>query len=77
MRSVVLAALSASAALATISVAFAQNEPSVSDPTRETTNQAVRNNPPGITVEQENAIPYRPCMEAYGWANGRLRCDNN
>jgi len=30
----------------------------------------------GITVEQENAIPYRPCTEALGWVNGHLSCRN-
>jgi hypothetical protein len=30
----------------------------------------------GITVEQENAIPYRPCTEVLGWVNGHLSCRN-
>jgi hypothetical protein len=30
----------------------------------------------GLTVEQENAIPYRPCMEVLGWVNGHLSCRN-
>ena len=31
---------------------------------------------PGITVDEEKAIPYQPCEEALGWQNGRLRCRN-
>jgi hypothetical protein len=31
----------------------------------------------GLTVEQENAIPYHPCVEALGWINGRLSCRND
>jgi hypothetical protein len=27
-----------------------------------------------ITVEQEKAIPYRACINARGWKNGRLIC---
>lgn len=30
----------------------------------------------GVTVEQENAIPYRPCTEVLGWVNGHLNCRN-
>jgi hypothetical protein len=30
----------------------------------------------GLTVEQENAIPYRPCTEVLGWVNGHLSCRN-
>lgn len=31
----------------------------------------------GITVEQENAIPYRPCTEVVGWVNGHISCRND
>jgi hypothetical protein len=31
----------------------------------------------GITVEQENAIPYRPCIEVLGWVNGHVSCRND
>jgi len=27
----------------------------------------------GLTVEQENAIPYHPCTEVLGWVNGHIR----
>ena len=30
----------------------------------------------GVTVEQENAIPYRPCTEVLGWVNGHVSCRN-
>jgi hypothetical protein len=29
---------------------------------------------PVITVEELQAIPYRPCINARGWKNGRLVC---
>jgi hypothetical protein len=75
MRSAIIAALSALVALAMVSAAFAQ------------TDQGIRTNHPiardkdnsqasGLTTEQEDAVPYRPCMEALGWVNGRLRCSN-
>ena len=31
----------------------------------------------GLTVEQENAIPYRPCVEVLGWVNGHISCRND
>jgi hypothetical protein len=31
----------------------------------------------GLTVEQENAIPYRPCAEVLGWVNGHVSCRND
>jgi hypothetical protein len=74
MRSAIIATLSVLVTLATVSVASAQNDQSVAKPGRET--PAASNNPSGITVEKENAVPYHPCTEAYGWVNGRLRCDN-
>jgi hypothetical protein len=30
----------------------------------------------GLTVEQENAIPYRPCTEVLRWVNGHVSCRN-
>ena len=82
MRSVIIAALTALAAAATISIACAQNDQSISSPPQPA--PAVNDKPPsitaekepGITVKQESAVPYRPCREAQGWVNGRLRCDN-
>jgi hypothetical protein len=31
----------------------------------------------GLTVEQEDAIPYRPCTEVLGWVNGHVSCRND
>ena len=31
----------------------------------------------GLTVQQENAIPYRPCTAVLGWVNGRMSCRND
>jgi hypothetical protein len=52
---------------------FASSQPIVSPP-------ADNENGPngnGITVEQENAIPFRPCTEVLGWVNGHLNCRND
>jgi hypothetical protein len=78
MRSAIIAALSALATLAMVSIVSAQNDQGASGPSRVTANQTptISDNANGLTVQQEKAIPYRPCMEAYGWANGRLRCGN-
>jgi hypothetical protein len=41
------------------------------------TQDAATGNVPGlITSEQQKEIPYRACINARGWANGRLLCDN-
>jgi hypothetical protein len=76
MRSAIIAASSALATLAMVSTVSAQNDQGASGQSRVTTNQTptVSDNASGLTVEQENTIPYRPCMEAYGSINGRLRC---
>jgi hypothetical protein len=87
MRYAIAAALSALVTLATVSVASAQNDQKVSAPSRATTNPVpkVRDNaPPAVgdnnanvlTREQEIAIPYRPCIQAIGWVNGHLVCNN-
>jgi hypothetical protein len=80
MRSTIIAALSALATLAMASIVSAQDDPCGSGPSRITTNQTPTvsdNANGGLTVEQESAIPYRPCMEARGWVNGHLVCSNN
>jgi hypothetical protein len=71
MRFVMIAALSVLAAVATISVACAQNDQGVSSPPNPAPTTV-----PGPTVTQESTIPYQPCREALGWVNGRLKCDN-
>jgi hypothetical protein len=85
MRFTIVSKLTAAATLATISTAFAQNDQRVP---RATTNapattknadpkDAATGNVPGlITSEHEKAIPYRACINARGWANGRLVCDD-
>jgi hypothetical protein len=75
MRSAIIAVLSALATLAMASAA------SASDPSSVRANHAptVSDNSSdanGLTAEQENAIPYHPCMNAVGWEDGRLRCRN-
>ena len=88
MRSAIAVALSALVTLAAVPVASAQNDQRVSAPPRATTNPAlpVRDEAPpvvsddnanGLTKEQEIAIPYHPCIQATGWVNGHLRCNNN
>jgi hypothetical protein len=88
MRISIIVALSALSCLTMVSFAFAQTNQGVSPPPDVTANPkpaSVPTNPapdgtgaklPGITVEQESAIPYRPCTAVRGWVNGRLRCDN-
>ena len=29
-----------------------------------------------VPLEDEIAIPYRPCINAWGWVNGRFECTN-
>lgn len=81
MRAIIFAALTALATMSMASIASAQqDDQGASGPSRSTTQQrptARDNANGGLTVQQENEIPYRPCMEAHGWVNDRLRCDNN
>lgn len=80
MRSTIIAALSALGTLAMVSIVSAQDDQGASGPSRTTAKQTPTvsdNANRGLTAEQENAIRYRPCMEADGWVNGRLRCYNN
>jgi hypothetical protein len=72
MRSAMIAALSALASLAMVSIASAQDNQGGAT----TKAPTAGDNAHGLTVEEENAIPYRPCMEAYGWINGHLQCNN-
>jgi hypothetical protein len=30
-----------------------------------------------VTADEENAIPYRACLNARGWENGRLVCSES
>ena len=90
MRVSIIAALSALSCLTMVSFAFAQNNQGVPRPPGVTANPKPPSVPtkpapeldgtgaklPGITVEEESAIPYRPCAVVRGWVNGHLRCYN-
>ena len=69
MRSMIFAVL---VAATTISVASAEDLSTQAPPP----SGAMIDNLPGISAEQEIAIPYTPCVQPMGWVNGRLRCDN-
>jgi hypothetical protein len=89
VRSAIVLALSATSVLATVSVASAQDDQRSSKRVRATTNApaATQNASTSaaqpddanalITKEQEIAIPYRACIDARGWVNGRLVCRND
>jgi hypothetical protein len=82
MRYASIAVMCALATLAIVSTAIAADQKGVKKQSSETTSSIPANNPsygdnqPGLTIQQENKIPYQPCREALGWVNGRLRCDN-
>jgi len=69
MRSMIFAVL---VAATTISVASAEDLSTQAPPP----SGAMIDNLPGISPQQEAAIPYTPCVQPMGWVNGRLRCDN-
>jgi hypothetical protein len=69
MRSMIFAAL---VAATTISFASAEDVSTPSPPPTPGTADKT----PGISPQQEAAIPYIPCTIAVGWVNGRLRCNN-
>ena len=78
MRSMIFAVL---VAATTISVASAENDEDVSKPSPplkppQAVAPVTADQTPGISPQQQAKIPYHPCVEALGWANGRLRCDN-
>jgi hypothetical protein len=84
MRSLLIAALSATAFAAMASAAIAEMDQSTRDPAGASLGASPKHagpnngeNVPGITAEQERAIPYHPCVEANDWVNGRLRCNND
>lgn len=83
MRYVALVALWALAILASVSIAVAadrkdtKKQSSESTSSIPTTEPTYGENQPGLTIQQENAVPYHPCREALGWVNGRLRCNNH
>jgi hypothetical protein len=77
MPSPLVATLSALAFLAIVSAAVAEGSKETKDSSPATSSgTTVSDNVPGITVEQQRAVPYHPCRETLGWVNGRLRCNN-
>ena len=85
MRFAIITTLAAAAVLATVSTVFAQNDQRVpramTDAPATTKNAATKggatDDVTGLTtVEQQKAVPYRACINARGWANGRLLCDD-
>jgi hypothetical protein len=79
MRSLITAA--ALLVTATLTMGFTAESfqaPSVrtSEPATPPANNENGSDGKGVTVEQENAIPYRPCTEVLGWVNGHLSCRN-
>lgn len=83
MRFAIISTLAAAATLATVSIAFAQNDQHVSDRPRATTNahaatkDAAAKDPATNDMEQQKAVPYRACTDARGWVNGRLLCGDD
>jgi hypothetical protein len=85
VRFAIIATFAAAATLATVSIASAQNDQRVSDRPRATTNapaakakDAATNDANSLTtLEQKKPIPYRACIDARGWVNGRLLCSDN
>jgi hypothetical protein len=59
-------------AATTISVASAEDLSTQAPPPKPVTTDEQ----PGISPQQEAAMPYHPCVQALGWVNRRLRCDN-
>ena len=75
MRSMIFAAL---VAATTISVASAEDVSRPSPPPKppQAVAPVTADQTPGISPQQQAAIPYHPCVQALRWVNGRLRCDN-
>jgi hypothetical protein len=79
MRSLITAAallVSATLAMGFTAESFQAPPVRIAEPVTPPVNNENGVNGHGITVEQENAIPYRPCMEVLGWVNGHLSCRN-
>lgn len=87
MRLATVFMMAVTAILAPVSIVFAQNDGRVSRQQRTTTTAPVAttgtvkdskaDDPNGIiTLEQGIAVPYRACINARGWVNGRLVCDD-
>jgi hypothetical protein len=81
VRPAIAVALSATVILATLSIASAQDDRGTSRThgamPPATTDKPPKADDPGaiISLEKGIAAPYRPCINARGWVNGRLVCD--
>jgi hypothetical protein len=78
MRTALIATMSALATLAAISIASAADNKAVK---AAQPNVKAAGAPPdapygGLTPKEHVAIPYQPCIDAKGWKNGKLVCDN-
>jgi hypothetical protein len=78
MRTVLIATMSALGTLAAIPIALAADNKPVKAPQPVVTATGAQRDAPygGLTREEHIAIPYQPCIDAKGWVNGKLVCDN-
>jgi hypothetical protein len=85
MRTALITTMSALATLAAISIAHAADnkavkapQPDVTAPQPDVTATGAAPDAPygGLTPKEHVAIPYQPCIDAKGWRNGKLVCDN-
>jgi hypothetical protein len=64
------------ATLAATSIAFAAGNEPVKASQPKATGAPTDAPYGGLTPKEHVAIPYQPCIDAKGWKNGRLVCDN-
>jgi hypothetical protein len=87
VRSASIFILSVTAIIATVSITSAQNDVRIPRQQRSTTTapaatggttkDSKADDPNGIiSLEQGIAVPYRACINARGWVNGRLVCND-
>ena len=78
MRTAMIATMSALATLAAISITLAADNKAVKAPQPDVKATAAPPDAPygGLTPKEHVAIPYQPCINARGWVNGKLVCDN-
>jgi hypothetical protein len=64
--------------LAAISIASAADNKAVKAPQPDVKATGAPSDAPygGLTPKEHVAIPYQPCIDAKGWKNGKLVCDN-
>ena len=85
MRFAIIATLAAAATVATVPTVAAQNDQRIPRATTNapaaTKSTATKDGATGeetslTTLEQQKTVPYRACINARGWVNGRLLCDD-